>query len=442
MPSRFSKLVDPSRTINLAELSFQLTGKYKATPPGTKSGPGLTYIPPLNLNMQNHAPQKLFTGAQLREAESLPESFSWINDDDVRKYKGDEFVGVVMKPKNQHMCGSCWAFSTSGALSDRVSIATKRKNPDLGPTQILAYSISPESKSDKFTGCGGGIIAASLEAMSTEAGSTSTSCDDYKWCSDSEECTKGGGEDPAALNSLIPPYSNHCNDSGSQFALYKVRKGSVAALGTIDQIKHSIFTKGPLPTGYYVYMDFFLGTAAGADKWAPTGGIYVHIESDEKGVTKSGDTIPYSYEGGAEAMNTQAGAHAVVIVGWGVDEVANFLPKSFPGQKTIRLPYWIVRNSWGSEWNDGGFFKIAMTDAAHGINTIIKFDDSSDGLGGPVDFEADTSGPSPGPGPGPSPSPTPSLEKKSHGLWRWIFIILGIAVLIALIYFIRKSLRD
>ena len=37
--------------------------------------------------------------------------------------------------------------------------------------------------------------------------------------------------------------------------------------------------------------------------------------------------------------------HGVVIVGFGIDDVA--------GQ------YWIVKNSWGTNWGDAGYIKIA-----------------------------------------------------------------------------------
>ena len=39
--------------------------------------------------------------------------------------------------------------------------------------------------------------------------------------------------------------------------------------------------------------------------------------------------------------------HYVEIIGWGVDLV-----------KTVFTPYWKVRNSWGHNWGDEGFFKI------------------------------------------------------------------------------------
>lgn len=40
--------------------------------------------------------------------------------------------------------------------------------------------------------------------------------------------------------------------------------------------------------------------------------------------------------------------HAITIVGYGVDPVSN-------------MEYWIVRNSWGAAWGEGGYIKIANT---------------------------------------------------------------------------------
>lgn len=40
--------------------------------------------------------------------------------------------------------------------------------------------------------------------------------------------------------------------------------------------------------------------------------------------------------------------HAVIAVGWGTDEDAG--------------DYYIVRNSWGASWGDGGYIKIAAVE--------------------------------------------------------------------------------
>lgn len=45
--------------------------------------------------------------------------------------------------------------------------------------------------------------------------------------------------------------------------------------------------------------------------------------------------------------------HAVLAVGYGVDN---------------GTPYWLIKNSWGAEWGDNGYFKMEM-----GKNMCGKF---------------------------------------------------------------------
>lgn len=37
--------------------------------------------------------------------------------------------------------------------------------------------------------------------------------------------------------------------------------------------------------------------------------------------------------------------HAVLLIGWGVDE-------------RTKIPYWLIKNSWGSDWGEDGFFRL------------------------------------------------------------------------------------
>lgn len=94
---------------------------------------------------------------------------------------------------------------------------------------------------------------------------------------------------------------------------------------TIDAIKTTLIENGPLEVGMEVYSDFL----------AYDNGIYRHIASN------------------------LLGYHAVLIVGYGV----------YDG-----MDYWIVKNSWGEDWGDNGYFKILAGDSlidswfAYGIN--------------------------------------------------------------------------
>ena len=49
--------------------------------------------------------------------------------------------------------------------------------------------------------------------------------------------------------------------------------------------------------------------------------------------------------------------HGVLVVGYNMKDT----------------PYWIVKNSWGSGWGEGGYFKIQMSDNMCGICTIATY---------------------------------------------------------------------
>ena len=50
--------------------------------------------------------------------------------------------------------------------------------------------------------------------------------------------------------------------------------------------------------------------------------------------------------------------HAVLIVGYGYDSRSN-------------LNYWIVKNSWGKNWGENGYFRIRRGNGTCGINCYI-----------------------------------------------------------------------
>jgi cathepsin C len=77
-------------------------------------------------------------------------------------------------------------------------------------------------------------------------------------------------------------------------------------------LMNTILNNGPVVVGYAIYHDFIYYRS----------GIYYHSGPD-----------------------WLLGYHAVSIVGWGKDDRS--------GTK-----YWIVKNSWGSNWGEEGFFRI------------------------------------------------------------------------------------
>ena len=51
--------------------------------------------------------------------------------------------------------------------------------------------------------------------------------------------------------------------------------------------------------------------------------------------------------------------HTMILGGWGFDE-------------SLGVPYWIVKNSWGSSWGAAGFFRVERWGTAMGIQTLRR----------------------------------------------------------------------
>ena len=66
-----------------------------------------------------------------------------------------------------------------------------------------------------------------------------------------------------------------------------------------------------------------------------------------------------SYSGGVYVAKTtkRSGGHAVEVVGFG--EMDKDDPERIEG-KFETTHYWIIANSWGMRWGEGGYFRIRM----------------------------------------------------------------------------------
>ena len=89
-------------------------------------------------------------GAVKLPRDDIPDAFDWRNVDGVRYAMGSKTQQIP------HICGSCWAFSAAGSLSDRVRIAAKGApiEVDLSPQTLL------DCHMDAGTCNGGNSLAA------------------------------------------------------------------------------------------------------------------------------------------------------------------------------------------------------------------------------------------------------------------------------------------
>ena len=252
--------------------------------------------------------------------------------------------------RSQGLCGSCWAFSSLFCFATRLSIYSKGKyNYIFSPAKLVYCSVSiaetseteinsikkmlndgkrydyyykENGKSDNSYGCSGETLINTWQFL-FRTGVPEDSCLNY-----------GDEENPANLKfnlTIHEDISLTCSDLtgdsydicpsskkrmishrvGGYYFVPGVKNADITKSGSEYNIRKEIFKFGPCTSGMMVYEDF---------------------------VNFQGDGI-YEYDKKSEKV----GGHAIVIIGWGEKG----------GKK-----YWIVRNSWGEEWGDNGYFKI------------------------------------------------------------------------------------
>jgi len=185
--------------------------------------------------------------------------------------------GAVTNVKDQGQCGSCWAFSTTGALEGAYFVAHQQLL-NLSEQQLV------DCAREGSNGCEGGSMDAAFDYASENA---IVSEDDYPYTAQDGQCQAEGkqGLVKAADHTDVP------SNDRAQLLSY-VNQGPVSIAIEADQ---------------------------GA------------FQGYQGGVLNSADC----------GTNLD---HGVLIVGHGND-----------GQQD----YWIVKNSWGANWGENGFIRIA-----------------------------------------------------------------------------------
>lgn len=212
-----------------------------------------------------------------------------------------QWPSYVHRIRNQENCGSCWAFAASEVLSDRFAIATQ------GQVNVV---LSPEDLVDCDTrnyGCNGGYLDVSWDYI-VNSGIVSDDCLPY---------TSGGGTSGQCPTN---DFNNHRCPSGATFR--KFHASSYTQFTNNCDVKKSLMNEGPVETAFLVFTDFF----------SYSGGVYV------------------------SSCESMAGAHAVKIVGWGVEN----------GDE-----YWIIANSWGSAWGENGYIRVKTGQSCLNLDTQV-----------------------------------------------------------------------
>jgi len=225
--------------------------------------------------------------------------------------------GIMTPIKNQGKCGSCWTFSTSGCLEAHTCLAL---NVDCTKWKGLAEQQLVDCAGDfNNFGCSGGLPSQAYEYIKYSGGMDLETS--YSYEAKEGTCL--------AENSIV----------GATVAeVYNITSGDE------DDLVNAISQVGPVSIAYQVSPDFR---------------FYQHGVYDSYNATTNSTMC--------NNTNTDVN-HAVVAIGLGTAA-----SKKGNNNDDSGIPYYIVRNSWGTNWGMEGHFWMKRGENLCGVSDCASF---------------------------------------------------------------------
>lgn len=272
-----------------------------------------------------------------------------------REFNGREVWGDLLTPvKNQGSCGSCWAFASSSTLADKFNIQSMgAMNIDLSASKIIlcdftneksiAHPDLNEAQAEREeldllrnSACYGNSLFHAWRYLYI-VGTNTEECVPYdkKYGLFNELDNLSSFQDSNSIplcSQVTGILGDMCSDftfndtnaveTGTPARFYKCLhyysiSGTPENGGDQTNIQYDIYRWGPVSSAFKVYPDFYTFDA-------------------------KNEVYEWNGEG------PQVGGHAIEIVGWGETVKSN-------GEI---IPWWLIKNSWGVEWGDKGYFKM------------------------------------------------------------------------------------
>lgn len=172
--------------------------------------------------------------------------------------------GKVTAVKNQGQCGSCWAFSTSGAVESRYAISTGQLN-SLSEQELVDCGAE-----DHENGCQGGSMIYGFKYVVDHQGLSSESCYPYEAMNHQTQC--------AYKRSLCPhmnPIRSYatCPSGSTTQLMAALNQGPVSVAVEADQSSWQLYGGGVLMSGSCGFsidhgvLAVGYGSSAGEDFW-------------------------------------------------------------------------------------------------------------------------------------------------------------------------------
>lgn len=310
-----------------SNLSFNNDGTVRFS---ALSKPKKVIIPPLNsnINFTSVNPEDLpkFTSIQ---STSPPEFFSIANFENITPVQ------------NQYNCGCCWAFACAASINDNL-IYQKilDKNPNISPSYLMSCDIQNNK-------CQGGNPSSALSWIEKN-GIATNQFENFSWCSSNSLCSSTNFTGSLSqLNELVP----ECKKlpTSLKFFIKNVKRPiqletDEEIISNINLMKRKLMDNGSLLGGISVYENLLAGN-------------FLHPEKNPDAIYL--DKVDYQTTQYNDGGFPLVGFHAITVLGWGSGKVHS----SLLGRKDdtmVKVPYWLVRNSWSEDWGIDGYFHLAM----------------------------------------------------------------------------------
>jgi cathepsin F len=228
------------------------------------------------------------------EVARLPASFDWRDR------------GAVTGVKTQGACGSCWAFSTTGAVEGANFLATG-KLLDLSEQQLVDcdHKCSAAARNECDNGCGGGLMTNAYAYLMESGG---------------------------LMEQRAYPYTGAAGPCRFDPSRVAVRVANFTAVPARDeaQIRAALVRRGPLAVGLNAaFMQTYVG------------GVSCPLICPRAWVN-----------------------HGVLLVGYGA--------RGFAALRLGYRAYWVIKNSWGEQWGENGYYRLCRGSNVCGVDTMVS----------------------------------------------------------------------